>query len=98
MARFDVYELGGGSLVVDVQSDLLPPMATRIVIPLAPATVAPRVFEGLNPRLVVDGETYTLITQQMSAVSSNALHRRVLSLSKEADQIARAIDYVLYGF
>nr|WP_314261285.1 CcdB family protein [uncultured Devosia sp.] len=98
MGRFDVYRLGAVGLVVDVQSDLIPPMTTRLVIPLADASIAPGVFDGLNPGFAIGSEHYVLMTQQMSAIPASLLGKRVASLSREADRIARAIDYILYGF
>lgn len=43
MARLDVYPSPGrgGGYVVDVQANLLEGLATRTVIPLLPAAVAP---------------------------------------------------------
>ena len=36
MARFDVYRLADGGLVVDLQADLLSDLKTRVVAPLLP--------------------------------------------------------------
>ena len=37
MSRYDVYGLASGSaLALDVQSDLLKPLNTRVVVPLMP--------------------------------------------------------------
>ncbi|WP_318012467.1 MULTISPECIES: CcdB family protein [unclassified Mesorhizobium] len=42
MARYDLYRNAGGSgYLVDVQSDLLERLNTRVVIPLMPPDTAP---------------------------------------------------------
>lgn len=40
MARYTVYRIDGGAYLLDVQSDLLDDLTTRIVIPLMPLAEA----------------------------------------------------------
>lgn len=50
MAQFDVFRNPEGSgYLLDVQSDLLDGLSTRLVIPLLPALQAPRPAARLNP-------------------------------------------------
>lgn len=49
MAQYDVFLNSDGSgYLLDVQSDLLDGLATRLVIPLLPASQAPKPATGLN--------------------------------------------------
>ena len=54
MARFDVYRIASG-LAVDVQSDLLYGLDTRMVVPLLPIGDAPLPAGRLNPVVDNDG-------------------------------------------
>ena len=50
MAEFAVHALRSGGLVVDVQSDLLDPFETRVVIPLIAPEHAPRALAAAHRR------------------------------------------------
>ncbi|WP_438887671.1 CcdB family protein, partial [Bacillus cereus group sp. BC232] len=50
MARFDIFDNeGGGGYLLDVQSDLLGGLNTRVVVPLLPQSSAPPPAQRLNP-------------------------------------------------
>jgi len=56
--------------VVDVQSDLLEQLQTRVVIPLTrTAGLAKKPLSHLTPTLTFDGETYVLMTPQLAGVA-----------------------------
>jgi toxin CcdB len=71
LTRFDVAEYNGVSMVV-VESDLLPPDATIVVIPLLSDYPAVRY---LNPELQHEGQRLVLATRLIAAVRRSALHR-----------------------
>ncbi|MEW5853835.1 MAG: CcdB family protein [Myxococcota bacterium] len=104
MPQFDVFRNPGPGArtgipyLLDVQSDLLRHLATRVVIPLC----RPSVLEGkparyLNPAFEVEGKTVLLLTPQIAGVPKTALGVRVGNLAKERDAIIRAVDMVLAG-
>ena len=98
MARFDVYLLQGGTHVLDVQSSLLAPLTTRVVVPLIPAAKAPPPIKELNPVFTIEGEPHVMLTQALSAVAGHELKKPVLSLDGEQDAIAKALDLLLIGY
>jgi len=59
-------------LLLDVQSELLDDLATRVVVPLVPASQrkAPSV-KKLVPTVVVGGQRYLLVTPQWAGVSAS---------------------------
>lgn len=98
MARGDVYRLADGSgLVLDVQSELLDPLNTRVVVPLMRRDSAPRPARGLNPVFLLGEEEHVLVTQFLSAVPVSALGVPIGSLGAHLDQITRALDMVFQG-
>ena len=97
MARYDVVRLNN-HLVVDVQTDHLTGITTRLVIPLEPIASAPRRTPRLNPVLTVAGQPHVLMTQEMASVPAKWLTDRIGSLLVHADDIADAIDVLLTGF
>ena len=97
MARFDLHRTDGG-LVVDVQSDLLDPFSTRVVIPLVALAAAPQAPRRLNPVLDVAGSPLILATHLLAALPCAELGAPVGSLAPEHDRIGAALDMLFLGF
>jgi toxin CcdB len=100
MARFDVYELRQRSAryVVDVQTEFLSHLSTRVVIPLFPVSGPVAPAAGLNPVVVIGGKDFALWTQALSALPLTDLKSPVASLAAHRDEITRALDILLTGF
>lgn len=104
MAQWDVYRNPIPSsrdevpFLVDVQSDLLHGVPTRLVVPLA---VPKRKMAGLPPRLVPEfellGRRLQLVPQETGAVAKQMLSAPVATLRSEAHRIVDALDTVVSG-
>jgi toxin CcdB len=95
MARFDVYSLADGSLVVDCQADFLDEIGTRFVVPLLPRGDGPAPHARINPSLTFRGETLVLVPQLAGALRTSELRRREGSLDHEQYTITHAIDVLI---
>jgi toxin CcdB len=85
-------------LLLDVQSDLLQPLNTRVVVPLSPvATAAARAMQGLTPSLGVAGKEYLMVTPQLAGISVRELGAIVDTVSGERAKIIAAIDVLITG-
>jgi len=74
MARYDIHPVPVDSgFLLDVQSDLLEDLNTRVVIPLMLKTHAPKAAERLNPVFEINGSQYVLVTQFLSSVPASIL-------------------------
>lgn len=98
MARFDVYREPRGGLVVDVQTDLLPALGTRLVVPLLHRDAAPAPLKRLHPVVSFDDKDWIFATHLMTAVATRNLGRPVGSLGADYDRIVAAIDMLFLGF
>lgn len=105
MARFDVYANPGSHakttpFLVDVQSDLLDGLDTRMVIPLRKldhfATV--KLPTQLTPVLQIQGQACLLETPKMAAVPLRILKQPVTSLATDQSQITAALDFLFQGY
>lgn len=96
MAQFDLYRLDG-TLIIDVQADLLDRLSTRIVAPLLPESEAPRPADRLNPVFVIEGTRYVLLPQFMAAVPLAELGNKAGSPAAERDRIKAAVDMMFDG-
>lgn len=85
--------------LVDVQSDLLRDLQTRVVIPLSKvAALTKRPLDQLTPILQFDGERYVLMTPELAGIARSDLGPPAGSLAASRDAILTAMDFLLTGF
>lgn len=104
MAQFDVYRNPNPATraripyLLDVQSDLLDPLATRVVVPLCkPEVLKGKLAERLNPVFEVEGSKMAMLTPELAGVSRKILGERVGNLSNERHSIVAALDLLITG-
>ncbi len=105
MARFEVYPNPGSHAnttpyLLDVQSDLLDGLDSRMVIPLRSLDHFAKVKlpTRLTPVINIQGKNYLLETPKMGAVPQRILKSPVTSLAAEQDQITAALDFLFQGY
>jgi toxin CcdB len=86
--------------LLDVQTDLLQDLGTRVVIPLTAATVAAKrgAMQTLTPVCSVEGKPYLLVTPQLAGISAKELGPPVGDLSHDRLAIMAALDLLFTGF
>lgn len=83
-------------LLLDVQSDLLASLNTRMVIPLSRG----KGLAGINrlmPEVTVGDEKLLLLTPQMAGIARRELGEPVGSLAHHSKDIIAAIDLLISG-
>ena len=105
MAQFTVYRnknprsRGIYPLLVDVQTDLLEDLQTRVVIPLSKvAALSKKPVGQLTPVLEFEQASYVLLTPQLAGIPRMELGAPAGSLAKSRDTILAALDFLLTGF
>ena len=106
MARFDVYPNPGNHAnttpyLLEIQSDLLADLETRVVVPLRSLKKFPDVAlsDRLTPRLKLNGEEFLLETPKMAAVPKRILRSPATTLSQsQQDKITVALDFLFHGY
>lgn len=99
MPKYDVFlNPSGDGYLLDVQTDLLGDLNTRVVVPLLPKSKAPKPATRLNPVFEVDGKPVVMVTQFLAAVPIGVLKSQVANLNDEFEQITVAIDMLMQGF
>lgn len=99
MARFDVCRNEGGSgYLLDIQSDLLSGLNTRVVVPLLPKTKAPHPAQRLNPEFQIKRTKVVMATQYMAAVPEAELGPPICNLAEQQHEISSALDMLFLGF
>lgn len=95
MARFEVYRLADGGIVLDCQSNLLDDIGTRFVVPLVPDGATPPHNPHLNPNFRISDQDLTMVTQFATTIRTKELRSRIGSLADEHERIIRAVDVLL---
>lgn len=105
MARFDVFPNPGPHAdttpyLLDVQSDLLDGLGSRVVVPLRHLENFAKVKlpTRLTPVLSILGEDYLLETPKLAAVPTRILKNPAVSLASECERITAALDFLFQGF
>ena len=102
MARFDVYAHPDAVLrkktpyLLDVQNSHISRIATRVVVPLRPASLFTQPMRDLNPMFEIAGKQVVLDTAALAAIPSAELKKPVLNLASQSNTIVAALD-VLFG-
>lgn len=104
MAQWDVYANPSPRsrdelpYLIDVQSDLLGGLGTRLVVPLSRQ---PQVPAGpprrMTPLFDIGPETLRLVPQEAGAIEATVLRRPLVSLRADARRIIDALDAVVSG-
>lgn len=96
--RYGVYaNEGGDGYLLDVQTDLLDGLNTRVVVPLLPIALAPKPATRLNLVFRIGNADYVMATQFMAAVPLAALTQTTADLLPEHDRIVAALDMLFQG-
>jgi toxin CcdB len=103
MARFDIYRNPGADsrripFLLDVQSDLLSGVTTRVVVPLVRAVEFKKSAGRLHPVFEVEGQSVVMLTTHLAGVLRSDVGARVGSLADRRDEIVAALDFLFQGF
>lgn len=104
MAQFDVYrnpsqrQRDAMPYMVNVQSDLLDGLPTRLMMPLVkPSLVPASVPRNLCPTVDFGGERFHLLAQQAAPFLARDLGKPLGSINSRASDIVAALDAVISG-
>ncbi|MGH8354493.1 MAG: CcdB family protein [Pseudomonas sp.] len=104
MSQFSVHRnpnphtKGRFPLLLDVQSDLIADLGTRVAIPLCPASAMEgKLIQTLTPLFEIDGKQYAMLTPQLAGVAKKQLGEKVADLAHWRDEIVAALDLLITG-
>lgn len=104
MKQFDLYEntdpesCSRYPYFVDVQTDLLNDLNSRVVIPTAAIHDTVDFPKNLCPIVEIRNQKYVLLTHQITTVSASFLTKKEGSLLLNRSEIISALDFLLTGF
>ena len=104
MPQFDVYRnvnpatRGRIPYLLDVQSDLLEPLVTRVIAPLGKLELLRGTkADRLNPVFEIEGRSVLMLTPELAGVPAKVLGQQMENLAQHRDIIIAALDMVFTG-
>ncbi|MEZ9946990.1 CcdB family protein [Vibrio breoganii] len=104
MSQFSLYQNNDTGTAtaypyfVDVQSEMLDTLNTRLVIPLTPVEMLEKKAPvHLCPVIHIDEGDFVILTHQMASVPNKILRDPVNELSTFRNEIIAAIDFLITG-
>ena len=104
MAQFDVYENQNPETresipyLLDLQTDLLDNLTTRVVAPLITVAAMGKGATYLNPQFKINRTTVIMSTAELAGVKLHVLGDKVCSLKEHRTEIIVALDFLFTGF
>ncbi|GBU13970.1 CcdB-like protein [Enterobacterales bacterium] len=101
--QYHAYRNGSNSkeypYLIDVQSDLIDLLETRMVIPLVPLAYAQhQVPVRISPIIDIEGDSFILMTSEMASVPLSILKEQICSVENQRQVIKDAVDFLFDGF
>jgi toxin CcdB len=104
MPQFSVYKNKNAATkarvpyLLDIQSNLLSELETRVVVPLYAATaVKGKALTVLTPIFEIEGKEYVAMTPQLAGISKKELGAEVAELAARRGTIIAALDFLITG-
>jgi len=84
--------------LLNVQSDLLEDLVTRVVVPLyEPAAIEGGIIERLTPCVEINGAPYIAVTPELAGVPLKLLGAPVADLANHRQDVVAALDFLITG-
>ena len=84
--------------LVDVQSDLLNDLGTRVVVPLVKRSGSARkAIKSLMPVVSVDGQEFVMMVQLLAGIGKGELGTPVASAAQHRGEVVAALDFLITG-
>jgi toxin CcdB len=84
--------------LVDVQSDLLIDLGTRVVVPLVKRTASNnKPIKTLMPVIRVEGQAFIMMVPQLAGIATTDLGVQVASVPQHRGEVVAALDFLITG-
>ena len=104
MPQFSVHKnknpktRGAYPYIVDVQSDLLSDLGTRVVVPLVKRTASSKKpVNRLMPVVRIEGQEFVMRVPQLAGIATGDLGAPVANLAQHRDEVVAALDFLITG-
>ncbi len=84
--------------LVDIQTDLLTDLRTRVVVPLIKHTaLGKKPIDILTPIVEVGGQKFLMLVPQLAGIQLSDLGAEVASLASHRGAVVAAVDFLVTG-
>ena len=84
--------------LIDVQSDLLSDLGTRVVVPLIKrGALTRKPIKNLMPAIRVDGQEFIMMVPQLAGIAAGDLGAPVANAAEHRGEVVAALDFLITG-
>jgi toxin CcdB len=84
--------------LIDIQSDLLSDLNTRVVVPLIKrGALTRKPIKNLMPAIRVDGQEFIMMAPQLAGIAASDLGAPVASVAEHRGEVVAALDFLISG-
>jgi toxin CcdB len=84
--------------LIDVQSDLLSDLGTRVVVPLIKrGALTRKPIKNLMPAIRVDGQEFIMMVPQLAGIAASDLGAPVANAAEHRGEVVAALDFLITG-
>jgi len=105
MPQFDIhtntnpYSKKQYPYLIDVQSNILDQLETRLVIPLIlKSNFGHNIIKYLTPILTINNQEYIVLTPQIAAINKKILGKTIDNCINYRTDIVSSVDFLITGF
>jgi toxin CcdB len=84
--------------LLDIQSDTLKKLATRIVVPLTPSSMIKFPVKTLHLGITIKGKKYIALFDELASYSAEELTKPVQNIGDYRAEIFEAMDLIIQGY
>ena len=102
MAQYDLYKLprefAPFPYGVELQSDFLAGLPSRVMIPLLAMARSSPPIPRLNPVVHIEGKAYVALVELLESVPATALKKKIDHLGNQRSEFVAAFDFLISGY
>lgn len=84
--------------LIDVQSNLLRDLSTRVVVPLIKhAAFGKRPIRNLTPIVELEGQKFVMLVPQLAGIAASDLGPAIATVAQQRDEVVAALDFLVTG-
>ncbi len=84
--------------LLDIQSDTLKKLATRIVVPITPSSMIKFPVKTLHLSITIKGKKYIALFDELASYSAEELMKPVQNIGAHRTEIFEAMDFIIQGY
>lgn len=102
--QFDIYKNNNDKTsdefpyLLDIQSNTLGKLATRMIVPMIPASKISKKISIINPIITIDSIKYIALFDELASYPKSELIDIICNAANKRDELLKAFDFLIQGY